>query len=192
MLSSVFYVRPPRREPCLQLVRIHDRAVFLLISDRFLWLPSHWEQGRSWPCTERLCGTCPRCLQSSPRRNYAYAGALHGYLHTEQRDLVILELSEHVAEQILEKKDQAAGESFTEYVRGSAWTVTKPNRYAKAKIERLQPTVPSITVPEESIIRTLCRIYSMPERENFSSMGEWQEAVQRRILDPAYSPGKAN
>jgi hypothetical protein len=173
--------RPRVLPPTLPLVRVASMARGLFLADSPLYLPSHWRLGRSFPCVAALLQHCPWCA-GAERREHAYIPVLlahTGYKPT--RDL--LEVPPHV---------------FTENagLYGKCFTASRRSKRAPLLVS-IEPRPddkppPPPPIDAHQVLRTLAKVYALPDPAAYDTEHEWLLALQIRTDSPDYSPGRHN
>jgi hypothetical protein len=180
-VSDALSRRPRVLPPTLPLVRVVSFARGLFLADSPLYLASHWRLGRSFPCVAPLLQHCPWCA-GAEKREHAYIPVLLAHVgYKPTRDL--LELPPHV---------------FTENTRlyGMYFNASRRSKRAPVlmTIEPRQDNIPTppIAIDNAQVLRTLAKVYALPDPAAYETEHEWLLALQIRTDSPDYSPGRHN
>jgi hypothetical protein len=178
--------QPPRTmQSPLRLVRVYDRLAGVFVSREPLYLGSHWRQGRSFPCVRKLLRECPWC-RSTARREHAYLGVLvktaPGHYYR-----AVIEIPPATVAQALADSDQ-------EDLWGLAFQASRRHKKAPLSLVVSDERCPGIENQAQTtsfdILRTLARVYGLPDPLEASAKESWLLQVQLRITHADYSPAK--
>jgi hypothetical protein len=171
--------RPHVLPPTLPLVRVRDSARGVFLANAPIFFGTHWRIGRSFPCMLPLLGACPWCT-SSERRDHAYIPVMLGHPGSRPtRDL-------------LELPPSAFCENPNVY--GKWFIAQRRSKKAPISIEvedrKPEQSAPPPAIAADHSLRTLAKVFSLPDPLNFQTEAEWLLAVRLRIEHPDYSPAK--
>jgi hypothetical protein len=171
--------RPQVLPPTLPLARVKQHAHGTFLAATPLYLASHWRLGRSFPCLAPLLSHCPWCA-GSERRDHAYIPVLLTHV-PDRRPRVLLELPPYL---------------FTENAELYGRHFTASRRCARAPVHleisdrgQEEPSPPP-SIPRDQVLRTLAKVYALPDPALYSTEAEWTLALQIRITSPDYTPGR--
>lgn len=179
-LSQRLSCVPDILPPTLPLGRVKDIAFGIFLCERPLFLGSHWRQSRSYPCTTTLLEECRWCA-SSARRDHAYiAVALTSSVAPSRK--TVLELP-------------AATFVTTSFLYGQRFILRRSGKRQPVTIEISSrpdeaPAPPPLR-DDMCIIRTLMKVYGLPDPKSYATEHEWLLEVQVRVNHPEYSPSKS-
>lgn len=186
MLLDRLTQRPTLQKPTYRLIRLRDQDRGYVLTSRPLFLPSHWINGRSFPCTKPICDACPWC-KGQARREHAYLGLLR-LNATSQAYPTILELPPSALYHA--EIDYGTDDLFGAYLCSS-----RPARRAKPRIElrdlKTEGDLTTKAIDHAAIIRTLAKVYGLPSPDDHRTDEEWSLAVALRTNDPHYSPARS-
>jgi hypothetical protein len=175
---------PTLLPPTLPLIRVRDHLNAVALAPKLDYLPSHWYNSRSFPCTMPLIQTCPWC-DKTPKR-------LHAYL-----PILLKPPTADAYQAILELPATAATAAYNDHQEPILYhycTITRRHKKATPQItfgDQIKTTLMPPMVQPLQTLRTLCKIYALPDPLNYSSHAEWSLAVKLRISQPTYSPSRS-
>jgi hypothetical protein len=185
MFDAQLSERPAVVPTTLRLVRCYDRLAGVVASHEPIYFGSHWRLGRSWPCTKKLLGHCNWC-KGNTVRTYSYLGVLVVH-NTNQYYKAVLELP----------PDRLAEAMKIAELDDPYWHEFEAIRRAKRQPIRLTLSKLCITTQTQSppvlpwdMLRTLSRIYGLPDPHEAAARDTWLAQVDLRTSDPEYSPAK--
>jgi len=178
-------IRPAAKAATYRIIRLHDRDRMLILSCVPAYLPSHWRRARSFPCCQPLVGSCPWC-DSSERRDHAYLGVLVT-TPTQPPFRAIVEAPPSSLRAAMEAENVV-----------SLFGLTLDSRRSQKKATPQITLIPapeglrckSQPIEQDDILRTLCKVYALPDPADFTTTAEWQLATRLRISSAEYSPAK--
>jgi hypothetical protein len=179
-ITDVLSRRPRTLPPTLPLSRVRDYARGTILVDAPLFLASHWRNGRSFPCLEKILPSCPYC-SGCEQRHHAYVACVlnSGGTHTS---IVILELS-------------ARCFPLEEHLYGKHFTASRRGKRSPVDVEisdrQSDEPAPPPRREQRETLRTIAKVYALPDPVAYDTEKEWLAAVKIRVLDPDYSPGKS-
>ena len=177
--------RPSARPPALHVVRCHDQLVFISLSNAPLFLASHWRNGRSFPCSADLIGECRFC-SPCPRRVHAYLAGMIASGNGQSWFKGAVELS---PEPLLRLMD----ESGVADLLGHCLALDRQHKRGSVQVsfrkEQRRPNLSAIGHME--ILRTLTRLYALPEPDDYLTEEAWLLAVRIRVMAPDYTPARS-
>jgi len=173
-------IRPAICPPTWPLARIKDLAMGSFLCDSPLYLGSHWRLGRSFPCTTTLLEECRWC-GSSERRDHAYIGVSLNCGSSPSRR-VIIELS-------------AATFIDINFQYGQRFVAKRKHKRGNVEIEiserPLDAKAPAAKIEQFSMVRTLMKVYGLPDPYCYDNERNWILDVQTRVNHPEYTPAKS-
>jgi len=184
-VESVLAARPQLRRPALRVVRCRDNLRLVSLSHSPLFMASHWRGGRSFPCSRDLIGECRLCA-SSTRRHHAY---IAGTINSGNGEHWFRAALETPPEPLL----RAIDESKSPDLLGRCLQLNRPHKRGSIQViikDEEKPRALAATEPSE-LIRTLMRLYALPEREDFQTEEAWLLAVRMRVMDKEYTPARS-
>ena len=187
-------VKPAVRVPTYRLVRLHSQDRMLILTPHPAFLASHWRHARSFPCCQKLVGSCPWCDQCD-RREHAYLGVLVPPT-TMPPYRAILEAPPGPLFAAMNAQNLNIVFGSTLISRRTAAKATPEINLlpftGKDAEERVLTRLDSKFHPisQQDILRTLCKIYALPDPLEFKTTGEWKLAVKLRISSPDFTPAK--
>ena len=178
-ITDVLSRRPPIAPPTLQLYRIRNSARGLFLSTGPLYLASHWKGGHSFPCLATILTTCPWCV-ACDARNHAYFPCLLKSDSTGPHRLV-LELPAKTIPQMTD----LYGKTFTASRRAPRAPVT-------IEFDNAPPNAPNPPprVDHRETLRTIAKVYSLPDPAAYANEKDWLVAIHARVNDPDYTPAR--
>lgn len=176
-ISDALAKRPRILAPTLPLSRIQNAARGLFLSNAPLYLASHWRTSRSFPCLATILTTCPWCA-GCESRHHAYFPCLLKW-DTTGSHRVILELPARAMPEI----DDLYGKVFIATRRTPKAPVTIELDDAAAAA-----ATPPPRVDHRETLRTIAKVYALPDPAAYATEQEWIIAVHTRANDPDYTP----
>jgi hypothetical protein len=167
----------------LRLIRVYDVVRGIITSHEPLYLASHWRIGRSYPCIKHVVGVCPWC-KGLPRREHAYIGVTTS-TKAGQLFRAIMELPPDALAAAM--RDVETGDLY-------ALGFDASRRHAKAPLKIDLHDGPDrvaavgVTTTSTDILRTLAKVYGLPDPWTFTTEEDWKHQVYLRTNDPEYSP----
>lgn len=179
MITDVLSRRPSVLPQTLPLQRIRESARGLFLTTGPLYLASHWRAGHSFPCLATLLTTCPWCKSCEPRHHAYFTCLLKWDITYAHR--VVLELPARAVPEITE-------------LYGKIFTATRRSARAPIilEIENAPATAaaPPPQVDHRETLRTIAKVYALPDPSAYSTEKDWLIAVDARVNDPDYTPAK--
>ena len=176
-ITDVLSRRPRTLPPTLPLSRVHDFARGTILVDAPLFLASHWRNGRSFPCLSTILASCPYCA-GCEQRHHAYIACVlnNGGTHTMK---VVLELPAKCCPP-------------DELLYGKHFVATRRGKRCPVNVEisdrqNDEPAPPPKADPRDTL-RTIAKVYALPDPAAYDTEKEWLAAVQVRASDPDNSP----
>ena len=172
--------RPRTLPPTFPLCRVHDFARGTILVDAPLFLASHWRLGRSFPCLKSILPSCPYCA-GCEQRHHAYIACVlnNGAAHTMN---VVLELPAKCCP----PDTSLYGKHFTATRRGKRSPVI-----IELSDRRDDEPAPPPRRDQCETVRTIAKVYALPDPAAYDTEMEWLLAIEARAADPDYSPGKS-
>jgi hypothetical protein len=185
MLEDLLHKRPPIVHRTYRLLRVHESLRGLIISHAPVYLCSHWRKGRTYPCVRTLLGDCPWCA-ATPQRQHAYIGIV-AYTPARAPTRCILELSPASLQAAMTRANV-----FDPYARPfDAQRTYKKSPVELRLLEPLKPEEPVKTpIDTNEIVRTLAKVYALPDPSDHGSEEAWLLAVRLRVNSLDYTPAK--
>jgi hypothetical protein len=179
-VTDVLASRPKILPATLRLCRVNSFARGAFLTRTPLYFASHWRLGRSFPCVKTILPNCPWCA-GCERRDHAYIAAVVSSGSTAW-SRVILELPAHS----IPERNSLYNKPFTAERR------SKRSQIIVNVADDLAGDVSHPTaIPAAEILRTIAKVYSLPDPLAYPTETEWLKALQIRIEDPNYSPAKS-
>jgi hypothetical protein len=177
--------RPALSRPTLRLLRPMDGSRIHVLSTQPCFARSHWRRCRSFPCTKSWIEECPFCDHASSREHAYLIG--HPWTHNKQPSLYVIDLP---AAAFLKALEQHTYDT----IAGTQLEIRRPAKHATPQILIYRSTdvdEKSAPLPEQTeVLRTLCKVYSLPDPESYATRQAWNLAIKLRISDPEYSPSR--
>jgi hypothetical protein len=179
MITDALSRRPRLLPPTLPLHRIRQSARGIFLTTAPLYLASHWRNGHSFPCLATILPTCPWCAGCEPRHHAYFPCLLKWDISNAHR--VVLELPARTIPEI----SDFYGKVFTATRRSTRApvTVTFDNAPPNA-------AAPPPHVDHRETLRTIAKVYALPDPAAYATELEWLVAIEARANDPDYTPAK--
>lgn len=179
MITDVLSRPPSLLPPTLPLHRIRQSARGLFLTTGPLYLASHWRAGHSFPCLATILTTCPWCTGCEPRHHAYFPCLLKWDVTNAHR--VVLELPARTAPEISD-------------LYGKLFTASRRSARAPVSIE-FNNAPPNAAAPPPRLdhretLRTIAKVYALPDPAAYQTEKEWLVAVDARANDPDYTPAK--
>ena len=174
--------RPALAKRTHRLVRLNADELVVLLCHSPAYFPSHWRSGHTFPCMAPILSTCPWC-KACQSRDHAYVA---GVQHRVQgwTEPVVIEMPPQSLHDAMERADATDLHSYI---------MRATRRYSRAPlhVDLKEPEKRhDKTIDHDAILRTLCKVYALPDPDAFPTTGEWKLACELRTNHADYTPAR--